>query len=1076
LTRESNRRFHFLREIASGTFGSVYLAKEIHSDGFSRLVAIKLLHRRWSESEEVTRRIRDEARLLGWLRHRNIVDVVDLTAIDGRTAVIMEFLEAADLKHIADHLREEGEYLPVKSAVQIAANVAGALDAAYNRPPYAGEKPLRVIHRDIKPSNVMVDDGGLVKVLDFGVARADFESRESSTADLQFGSVDYMPPERLFFEPETPASDVYSLGATLYEILALERLGKAKGRPDRHAGYLRDRLSFLRAMRGLGGKLATGLERLLLAMLDYEHTERPSAARVVEICRELSKLSPDQGLHDWAEAALPPIVLALQNAPSSESPLDGRMVVEDSSALRVREVDAASNFRAIPEPRFDAKGRPITPAHREREQRMGTAAMEALGAQPPSPPSSAPGAGPESAPTPEEPAAVSIEGAAPATTPAGAVDEVPIQAAPPEDAQPQARQAKPKPKRAPTASFIPRMYATGAFPSPRRGPRGAEHRRQTPPLEPAHSFEAAADHTWDDEQEATALVDPELLEVLKSGKRPGGEAAGTAQAQRSAAPAPASSATGVPEPTAQAAEGPPPPAPPPPPPLEPSVGHDQPEVSVRVEPHREGEPPPASQSSVDEVVSEAARQALTSQSEPTVTVTVSEEPTVDAERPVPRFNFSAPPVELDPALSQAAAPAPRSPAPGPGPVEPVEPVAEPVAPGPEPVEPVAEPVPPGPGPVEPVAEPVAPGPEPVEPAATPVAPAAEPEEPEAQLMQAVAQPLEPSPEPAEPLAPVPPEPGSEAVSLAPLPVAPTPPSVAGPELEPATEGTLPEPEPEEPTAGLDSTSDGAGSLDGSPSIVAPPPPPDEPMGSAATPDPYAFDDDEPTVQRHSDSLPPLPPVGRVAPGVAQPTPLAAVALRPLVAAPDPFDSPDEALSDEPWPIDAAPAEAPEASGGNTLPSLFLVACALLGSALGFAVFMGPARALVAPAPHHAAPPSLEVLTPAAPPSVAEPDTAPRPSAGAPAVPLPPPEPTPALLNEGTEFSVQGDQLRKLMVRCADGGADGPSPVSVQLEAPSACTVTAIFIDRSRATAVLEAAEPGLRYVCFEDGANLCQPR
>ena len=166
-TRESARRFHFLREIASGGFGSVYLCKVVHADGFSRLAAVKLLKAQWSDNEEIVHRIRDEARLLGLLRHRNIVDVMDLTSIDGRTAVVMEYLEAVDFRMVIAELNRQGKRIPVKAVLEAMAAVAGALDAAYNRPPIPGEKPLRVIHRDIKPSNIMLDETGMVKVLDF---------------------------------------------------------------------------------------------------------------------------------------------------------------------------------------------------------------------------------------------------------------------------------------------------------------------------------------------------------------------------------------------------------------------------------------------------------------------------------------------------------------------------------------------------------------------------------------------------------------------------------------------------------------------------------------------------------------------------------------------------------------------------------------------------------------------------------------------------------------------------------------------------------------------------------------------
>jgi serine/threonine protein kinase len=297
--RPNGRKFRFLREIASGGFGMVYLTKVTHADGFSRILAVKLLHRRWSDNAEISRRMRDEARLLGWLRHRNIVDVADLTSIDGRTAILMEYLEAADLKEIVQHHRNTGSTVPVRCALEVMSAAASALDAAYNRPPYQGEKPLRVIHRDIKPSNIMVDDSGLVKVLDFGVARAEFEARESDTRELQFGSVDYMPPERLMFEPESPASDIYSLGATAFEIMSGEKLGKAKGSPARHDGNIIDRLSFLRAIVALPSGVADELDELLSATLGFDETARPDAAQVWAITKSLARKIGGPSLAEW---------------------------------------------------------------------------------------------------------------------------------------------------------------------------------------------------------------------------------------------------------------------------------------------------------------------------------------------------------------------------------------------------------------------------------------------------------------------------------------------------------------------------------------------------------------------------------------------------------------------------------------------------------------------------------------------------------------------------------------------------------------------------------------------------------
>jgi len=350
-SRESARRFQFLREIASGGFGSVYLAKVMHPDGFSRLAAVKLLHRRWTENEEVTRRMRDEARLLGWLRHRNIVDVVDLTSIDGRAAIVMEFLEAVDLKVIVRAATVSGDYVPPGAALEVAAYCASALDAAYNRPPYAGEKPLRVIHRDIKPSNIMVDETGLVKVLDFGVARAEFDTRESETRELQFGSVDYMPPERLFFEPDTPAADVYSLGSTLFEILVLEKLGKAKMSLSKHTSFIEERLAYMRSCLGVSPQEASMLEDLLRNCLAFEPEHRPSGSDMTTHCRSLSRVMQGPKLNEWAETAIPPLIAAAREAPRKPNPLTDSVLTEDSLAFgRDQAAKAAAKTAAAEAP------------------------------------------------------------------------------------------------------------------------------------------------------------------------------------------------------------------------------------------------------------------------------------------------------------------------------------------------------------------------------------------------------------------------------------------------------------------------------------------------------------------------------------------------------------------------------------------------------------------------------------------------------------------------------------------------------------------------------------------------------
>ena len=161
----SRRRFRFIREIAEGGFGKVYLAEMQSGANFSSVVAIKVLHGKWAQNEEIAQRSRDEARLLGRLRHRNIVRVEDLTSIHGQCAVIMEYLEGVDLKTLINTISSRGERLPLRCCFEIIGAVSEALRAAYNHAPLQGGEALRLIHRDIKPSNIMLTVGGDVKLL-----------------------------------------------------------------------------------------------------------------------------------------------------------------------------------------------------------------------------------------------------------------------------------------------------------------------------------------------------------------------------------------------------------------------------------------------------------------------------------------------------------------------------------------------------------------------------------------------------------------------------------------------------------------------------------------------------------------------------------------------------------------------------------------------------------------------------------------------------------------------------------------------------------------------------------------------
>jgi eukaryotic-like serine/threonine-protein kinase len=198
-----NERYELRGQIGSGGMGHVYLA---HDRVLDRNVALKMLKARYAENEEFVERFRREAKSAASLSHPNIVPVLDGGETgDGTYYIAMEYLPGGTLR---DRIAS-GRTLPPRAVVEVALEIAGALQAAHTR---------GVIHRDIKPRNILITDSGHIKVTDFGIARAAEATTVSDFGDI-LGSAKYMSPEQAAGDQVGPASDLYSLGVVLYEIL-----------------------------------------------------------------------------------------------------------------------------------------------------------------------------------------------------------------------------------------------------------------------------------------------------------------------------------------------------------------------------------------------------------------------------------------------------------------------------------------------------------------------------------------------------------------------------------------------------------------------------------------------------------------------------------------------------------------------------------------------------------------------------------------------------------------------------------------------------------------------------------------
>lgn len=281
-------RYEMVRKIAEGGFGVVHEARYIGEGGFSKRVALKLLRVEMQDVAEVASRLRDEARILGHIHHRAIVQVDRLTMHEGGWAVVMEYVEGADLRQILDKMS-----IPVGPALEIVSEVAGALHAAWCTPGPDG-RPLRLIHRDIKPANIRLTPYGEVKVLDFGIARAEFASREAQTGLHIFGTLDYFSPER-FDLRDGAASDVYALGVVLAEMLTGEKLRRTSASRKEHEGRL---AGWMRQVRAVAPPEVAGLVE---SMLGWDPNIRPSAGEVESTTLLLRAHVSGGPLRHWAE-------------------------------------------------------------------------------------------------------------------------------------------------------------------------------------------------------------------------------------------------------------------------------------------------------------------------------------------------------------------------------------------------------------------------------------------------------------------------------------------------------------------------------------------------------------------------------------------------------------------------------------------------------------------------------------------------------------------------------------------------------------------------------------------------------
>ena len=199
-----NERYEIVSLIGSGGTAEVFKAKDHR---LNRFVAIKILKENFTGDRKIVEKFRQEAQASAGLTHPNIVSVYDVGTDGDLHFIVMELIDGITLKKF---IERKGR-LDIKEAIGIAIQIAQGLDAAHAN---------HIVHRDIKPQNIIISREGKVKVSDFGIARATFGTSSNTLNQAPVGSVHYLSPEQARGGFSDERSDIYSLGVTIYEMLA----------------------------------------------------------------------------------------------------------------------------------------------------------------------------------------------------------------------------------------------------------------------------------------------------------------------------------------------------------------------------------------------------------------------------------------------------------------------------------------------------------------------------------------------------------------------------------------------------------------------------------------------------------------------------------------------------------------------------------------------------------------------------------------------------------------------------------------------------------------------------------------
>ncbi len=218
-------RYQIIKELGQGAMATVFLAELQTFGGFKRKVALKVVRSEFARDPKFSQLMAREAMIGSYLQHPNIVETLEFNEADGRMFLALEFIEGQTVEELLHQNKVRGETgLPLDLALEIQVQILKGLSYAHNLPsPETGAR-MGIIHRDLKPGNIMVSRHGVVKVMDFGIAKAKVACATITAAGQVRGTPIYMAPEQVMGKPLDGGCDQFAAATVLYELITGEQL------------------------------------------------------------------------------------------------------------------------------------------------------------------------------------------------------------------------------------------------------------------------------------------------------------------------------------------------------------------------------------------------------------------------------------------------------------------------------------------------------------------------------------------------------------------------------------------------------------------------------------------------------------------------------------------------------------------------------------------------------------------------------------------------------------------------------------------------------------------------------------